>query len=562
LAKKYGIIIEEKEQTTEDIERNSRRESLMVVSAYATRTFHENLFDDEQGKAVGMSYFKERGFRQEVISKFELGFCLEARDSFTRKALKDGYKEEFLIETGLTIKGEHGLFDRFFGRAMFPIHSLSGKVVAFGGRTLKSDKKIAKYLNSPESEIYHKSKVLYGIFQAKASIIKADKCFLVEGYTDVLSLHQSGIENVVASSGTALTIEQIQLIKRFTSNITVLYDGDSAGIKAALRGIDLILQEGLNVKVLLLPEGEDPDSFARTNSAAKMQDYIADNETDFIKFKAQLLLEDAKDDPIKKSQLITDVVQSISLIPQAITRSVYLQQCAQMFQMDETMLTETANSMRQKGTGERKTSEKKEEKPTIVDATSQKINKQQKEIFIAEREIIRIMLRYGQRTLTEQNDDEDDEEMTVAQYIIADLSSDELDLLNPLLHTIFDEYRQILEDGQFIDEKYFLQHINPEISKLAAAFEPEPKYELSKIHYRNGGMVKTDDNNLLETVPASTLAYKSKRVVLRLDEISQEMNKPENIEDADKFETLCRQYQQLSTIKKTLGLTLGKRVYN
>jgi DNA primase len=574
LAKKYNIPVEEKEQTPEEKEQNDRRESLMVVSAYAARVFQDNLFNTREGAAIGLSYFKERGFRDDIIKSFELGYSLEARDAFTRNALKDGYKEEFLVETGLSIKGERGVFDRFSERVMFPIHSLSGKVIAFGGRILKADKKAAKYLNSPESEIYHKSKVLYGIFHAKKSIVQNDKCFLVEGYTDVLSMHQAGIENVVASSGTALTVEQIQLVKRFTPNITVLYDGDSAGIKASLRGIDLILQEDMNVKVLLFPDGEDPDSFARTHSASELETFIRANETDFITFKAQLLLDDAKNDPIKRSQLITDVVQSISLIPQAITRSVYLKECARMFGMDEQMLAKTAETMRQKRLDDQRRTDvsKTHREPQQPETPIQKpetVNpeleipheqlREQKELAQAELEIIRLMLRYGQETLVEADETTGETGLTVAGFIIRELCTDELDLRQPLLRTIFEEYKQLVQNGAMVNDMYFTQHPDPEISRLAAGFEP--KYELSKIHRRRGAIIKTEENNLMEVAPKGILVYKNKRVMMRLKEISLAMQQAESNNDIHLFETLGMQYKELTALKKALGLNLGKRIY-
>ena len=574
LARKYNIPVEEKEQTPEEKEQNDRRESLMVVSAYAARVFQDNLFNTREGAAIGLSYFKERGFRDDIIKSFELGYSLEARDAFTRNALKDGYKEEFLVETGLSIKGERGVFDRFSERVMFPIHSLSGKVIAFGGRILKADKKAAKYLNSPESEIYHKSKVLYGIFHAKKSIVQNDKCFLVEGYTDVLSMHQAGIENVVASSGTALTVEQIQLVKRFTPNITVLYDGDSAGIKASLRGIDLILQEDMNVKVLLFPDGEDPDSFARTHSASELETFIRANETDFITFKAQLLLDDAKNDPIKRSQLITDVVQSISLIPQSITRSVYLKECARMFGMDEQMLAKTAETMRQKRLDDQRRTDvsKTHREPQQPETPIQKpetVNpeleipheqlREQKELAQAELEIIRLMLRYGQETLVEADETTGETGLTVAGFIIRELCTDELDLRQPLLRTIFEEYKQLVQNGAMVNDMYFTQHPDPEISRLAAGFEP--KYELSKIHRRRGAIIKTEENNLTEVAPKGILVYKNKRVMMRLKEISLAMQQAESNNDIHLFETLGMQYKELTALKKALGLNLGKRIY-
>src|SRR5512133_1523936 len=328
LAKKYHIEVIEKELTQEELEKQNERESLLVVSAYAARQFTENLFHTDEGISVGLTYFKERGFRQDTLKKFEVGYSFEKRDSFSLKAISDGYKTDFLVKTGLSIQHEDRVFDRFAGRVMFPIHSLSGQVLGFGGRVLKTDVKTAKYLNSPESEIYHKSRILYGIFQARKTITQEDKCYLVEGYTDVMSLHEAGIENVVASSGTSLTVEQVRLIKRFTPNITILYDGDAAGIKASIRGIDLVLEEGMNVKIVLLPNNEDPDSLSKKISNEEFLKYLGENETDFIRFKTQLLLEEAASDPVRKANLIRDIVRSIAVIPDMITRTVYIKECS------------------------------------------------------------------------------------------------------------------------------------------------------------------------------------------------------------------------------------------
>ncbi len=577
LAKKYNIEIVEKEQTPEEQQLSDRRESLMVVTSYAARTFQDNLLNSREGMAIGLSYFKERGFREDTIKKFELGYCFEARDAFTRKALKDGYKEEFLAETGLSIQGEHGVFDRFAGRVMFPIHSFAGKIIAFGGRVLKTDKKTAKYLNSPESEIYYKSRVLYGIFQARNSIAKNGKCFLVEGYTDVISMHQAGIENVVASSGTSLTVEQIQLIKRFTPNITVLYDGDPAGIKASLRGIDLILQEDMNVKVLLLPNGEDPDSFSRTHSVTELEEYIRNNETDFITFKARLLLDDAKDDPIKRAELITDVVQSIALIPKAITRSVYLKECARMFEMDEQMLSETVELMRHKKAAEQHKRDIRQaktgtentaaqvESPTETTGPAIEIKPEQtqanREVELAEREIIRLMLSYGDRILYEIDEETGEINITVADYLIHELRFDELDLQHPTLRNIFEEYEQLISNGAVASEKHFVQHPDPEISSLVAGLI-ETKYVLSNIHSKTGITVKTEENNLSYVVPMSVLAYKNKRVMMRLKEISVAIQQAEADQSTERLTELCTQYMNLSEVKKQLGKTLGKRILN
>ena len=347
LAKKYNIEIQERELTDKEKQRKSDRESMLIVNSWAQQYFTTQLYEHVEGKTVGLRYFAERGFREDTIRKFQLGYSLDKRDALYKEATKNGYKKEFLEKTGLVIAYDNGgVNDRFRGRVIFPVHTLSGKVVAFGGRVLKKDEKTAKYVNSPESEIYHKSNELYGIYFAKQAIVKEDRCFLVEGYTDVISMHQAGIENVVASSGTALTQGQIRLIHRFTSNITVLYDGDAAGIKAALRGIDLLLEDGMNVKVVLLPDGEDPDSFARKHNASQFSEFIKQSETDFIRFKTRLLLDDAGTDPIKRSALITDIIRTVAIIPDNIARSIYIRECSAMMEIDEQVLLNEVSKIR------------------------------------------------------------------------------------------------------------------------------------------------------------------------------------------------------------------------
>ena len=347
LAKKYNIEIQERELTDKEKQKKSDRESMLIVNSWAQQYFTTQLYEHVEGKTVGLRYFAERGFREDTIRKFQLGYSLDKRDALYKEATKNGYKKEFLEKTGLVIAYDNGgVNDRFRGRVIFPVHTLSGKVVAFGGRVLKKDEKTAKYVNSPESEIYHKSNELYGIYFAKQAIVKEDRCFLVEGYTDVISMHQAGIENVVASSGTALTQGQIRLIHRFTSNITVLYDGDAAGIKAALRGIDLLLEDGMNVKVVLLPDGEDPDSFARKHNASQFSEFIKQSETDFIRFKTRLLLDDAGPDPIKRSSLITDIIRTVAIIPDNIARSIYIRECSAMMEIDEQVLLNEVNKIR------------------------------------------------------------------------------------------------------------------------------------------------------------------------------------------------------------------------
>src|SRR5690554_7273072 len=355
LASKYNIEIVEKELTNEEKKQQSDRESMFILNEFACNYFVKTLHSNPEGKSVGLTYFKERGIREDIIKKFQLGYSLEERNAFTVEAQKAGYNIDFLLKTGLSLGGENNrpVVDRFRGRVLFPVHSISGKVVAFGGRILKKVENVGKYVNSPESDIYSKSKELYGIYFAKSAMVKQDKCFLVEGYTDVLSMHQAGIENVVASSGTALTHAQIRMIHRFTDNITVLYDGDTAGINAALRGIDLLLEEGLNVKVVLLPKGEDPDSFARKQNAESFNKFIEDNEVDFIRFKTQLLLDETKDDPIKRAGLISNIVESIALIPDGIKRSVYMKSSASLLEINEKLLIQEVNKIRNRSYNQR-----------------------------------------------------------------------------------------------------------------------------------------------------------------------------------------------------------------
>src|ERR1700712_5583047 len=348
LAKKYSIEVEETVEAAENKEEEHRRESLMIVTGYAAKFFHESLLDTDEGKNIGLSYFKERGFSKETITKFELGYSPDQWEAFTGQALKEGYQQEFLEESGLSVKRDNGsLYDRYRGRVMFPIHSFTGRVIAFGGRTLKSDKNVPKYVNSPESEIYHKSSVLYGLYFAKKAIREEDNCFLVEGYADVISVHQAGIENVVASSGTSLTVEQIKLIGRLTKNVTILYDGDAAGIKASLRGLDMILEEGLNVKVVLFPDGHDPDSFVRTFGTNGFKKHIAENKKDFILYKTNILLKEAGNDPIKKAEVIREIVESVAKIPDSIKASVFIKECSYILQIDERALLSELNKMRQ-----------------------------------------------------------------------------------------------------------------------------------------------------------------------------------------------------------------------
>ena len=452
LAKKYNIEIEETEQTDEEKVNTDIRESMYLVSEFAKTYFHNILLNSEEGKAIGYSYFKERGFTNETIRKFGLGYSPETWDAFTKEALGKGYKLEFLESTGLTIPKDDRPFDRFKGRVMFPIQSMSGRVLGFGGRILTNDKKAAKYLNSPESDIYHKSKVLYGIFQAKQSIAKLNNCYLVEGYTDVIQFNQAGIENVVASSGTALTPDQIRLINRLTKNITVLFDGDAAGLRASIRGIDLILEEGMNVKVCAFPDGEDPDSFAKKTPHDDLVLYLENNSKDFIQFKASLLMNEAKNDPIKKADLIRDMVVSISKIPDRIQREIYIQECSRIMDISEQVLQSTLAQLVQKDISEVGKKQKQDQKAFEVVKNENPIEAQKVDIlYRLERKIIEILLLYGNKeeefedTFLRTNDEGVIETVTekknykVYQRIYLSLQEDEVELANPLFRDIFND---------------------------------------------------------------------------------------------------------------------------
>ncbi|MEE3226394.1 MAG: DNA primase, partial [Bacteroidota bacterium] len=395
LAKKSNIEVEETEQTDEQKEQANERESMYVVSEFARDYFHKTLLNSEQGKAIGLSYFKERGFTEETIEKFQLGYSPDVWDAFTSEAIRKGYKLEYLEKTGLTIVKEEKQFDRFKGRVMFPIHSLSGRVLGFGGRILTNEKKAAKYLNSPESEIYHKSKVLYGIYYAKQAIAKEDNCYLVEGYTDVIQLHQLGIENVVSSSGTALTPEQIRLINRLTPNITVLFDGDAAGQRASLRGIDLILEQGMNVKVCSFPEGEDPDSFSKSHTLTEVEDFLKENAKDFIQYKASLLVKEAQGDPIKKAGLVRDMVESIAKIPDVIKREIYVQECARIMDIKEDVLFNTLAQIRNKGKKEAvQTTEKRPAEGEMIPLKNEEKVKFERQ-YELEQNIIKLLITFA-----------------------------------------------------------------------------------------------------------------------------------------------------------------------
>ncbi len=561
LARKYHIEVVEKELTAEEKAAKDDRESMLLVNEYAQKYFSNILHHHIDGKAIGLGYFRERGFRDDIIQKFQLGYCLDEKDAFTQAALKAGYKQEFLVKTGLTYEGENNyIADRFRGRVMFPVHSLSGKVLAFGGRILKNDKKLAKYVNSPESEIYHKSNELYGIFFAKQAMVREDRCFLVEGYTDVLSMHQSGIENVVASSGTSLTPGQIRLIHRFTENVTVLYDGDPAGIKASLRGIDLLLEEGMNIKVLLLPEGDDPDSFARRHNASNFVDFVNENSVDFIRFKTNLLLDDAGDDPIKRAALIQDVVKSIAIIPNQIIQGEYVKECSTLLDVNEqTLYHEIAKiknrELQAKFTPKPNTeiAEKSKETPSpesLVEVTEKFQNE--------EENLLRVLIKYGQHLqfiATDENG-ENSRKVTVSQYIFHELENDGLKFKNEIYQTILDEYKRFIETGRTDVEKYFTHHPDVEISKICAELITE-KYTLSKIHskYRE---LETDDQRLNELAPRYIYEYKLALIMNRRREKLLDMKKANDDKNMEEIKRLMAEIEQLDFLKNILSKELDR----
>lgn len=471
LAKRYNIEIEEEELTADQIAAQSERESLYLVNQYAKDFFVRQMNKTNEGQSIGLSYFKERGFSEETIKKFELGYAPQGSDNLTKAATSAGYKLEYLVKVGLSKKNERGSYDFFRGRVIFPIQNITGRVLGFGGRILKIDKKSAKYYNSPESPIYNKSKILYGLFQSKNEIIKEDRCYLVEGYTDVISLHQAGIKNVVASSGTALTVGQILLIKRYTKNITILYDGDAAGIKASFRGIDLVLKEEMNVKVVLFPDGEDPDSYSRKVSFEDLQRYLTTNSQDFIHFKASILLTDAKNDPIKRAETIKDIVGSIAVIPDQITRSVYIQATSQLFEIAEQALLNEVNKL----LGIKNVALQKEQAKLVQQQQEKKeplknSNNGKHLLDFQEKDLIRLMVLYGSQfiTIEVENEQGESEEANypVAQFIIEEILSDEISYINKDYQLVFDEYLDGIQQGLVISEKHFTHHENANLNRI------------------------------------------------------------------------------------------------
>jgi DNA primase len=561
LARKYHIEVIEKERSQEEIEKLNERESLLVITNFAARQYTDNLFHSDEGIRVGLAYFRERGFNQNTLKKFEVGYSFEKRDAFTIKALEDGYEKDLLVKTGLTIRHEERSFDRFSGRVMFPIHSLSGQVLGFGGRILKADPKSAKYINSPESEIYHKSRILYGIYQARKAISQEDKCFLVEGYTDVMSLHEVNIENVVASSGTSLTQEQVRLIKRFTNNITILYDGDAAGIKASIRGIDIVLEEGMNVRIVLLPVGEDPDSYSKKVSNEDFSGYIKENETDFIRFKTQLLLAEADNDPVKKASLIRDIVSSIAVIPEAITRTVYIKECSVVLEVGEPVLFHEVNKLRQQRSFRERNSYPRPEVLAVPPPELRKPVQHKAISWYSEREITRLLLKYGSDVLERRISHEDGKEevVTVLDYIVREITTDDLSFEDPVCERIFADFRFHYEQGLFPGDKHFIKHEDPEISQFSADLLSE-SHELSRIWQNKQTYVETEEMKLKEIVPDAVLKFKSDKINELRNEIMSSLKEAVKINDQEKIVALQRRYNNLSIALGLISKQLGNRI--
>ena len=561
LARKYHIEVVEKELTPEELEKQNERESLLVLTAYAARQFSENLFEKDEGITVGLSYFRERGFRQNTLKKFETGYSLDKRDAFTKKALEDGYKQEFLVKTGLSVQHEEHIFDRFNGRVMFPIHSLSGQVLGFGGRTLKTDTKTAKYVNSPESEIYHKSRIVYGIFQARKAISKEDRCYLVEGYTDVMSLHETGIENVVASSGTSLTQEQVRLIKRFTQNIIILFDGDPAGLKASIRGIDIILEEGMNVRIVILPNGEDPDSYSRKVSNEEFLKYLKDHERDFIHFKTELLLEEASDDPVRKANLIRDIVRSIAVIPETITRTIYIKECSTRLEITEEVLYHEVNKLRQQKTFQDRNKYPGPEDLPVPPPVVQKPVKQDVVTYYSEKELIRLLLKFGSAELDRKIRSEDGQEevTTVSDYIVKEIMSDDLLFDYDTWQKIFEEFRFYTEQGIFPGDKYFVKHEDPEISRSSADLLSDP-HILSRIWKDKHTYVETEDMKIKDIVPDVVLKFKSDKIKNSIKQNMALLEEAAKAGDTERILELQKKDQNLKIALRMISEQLGKRI--
>ena len=594
LANKYHIEVKERELTNEEKAAQSLRESLFVVNEFARDYFQNILYNHIDGKSIGMTYFRQRGIRDDIVKRFQLGYSTSAKDALAQEAMRKGYQKEYLVKTGLCYEKEDGgIRDRFWGRVIFPWFNISGKVIAFGGRVLDSRTKgiSQKYVNSPESEIYSKRKELYGIYQAKSAIVKYDNVYMVEGYTDVIAMHQCGLENVVANSGTALSEEQIRLLHRFTSNITLLYDGDEAGIKASIRSTDMLLAEGMNVKVLILPDGDDPDSFSRKHNATEFKQYIEEHEENFIRFKTNLLLKDTKNDPIKRAGLITDMARSIGLIPNEIVRYACLKECATLLNVNEQIIQNEIKKIVQQRKDEyiekrRKEKEDAEKVNSLQEPNvpshlpdeglippppfpPEEVMMPEPENFLPrtgweklpfytkETELIRALIRYGEKTVCCLEDENGEQiPVSVVEYISVDLAQDNLLFQNPLHRQLLKEAEMQLNDPNFSAERYFISHPNPAISRLAADMASD-RYRLSK---SNEQALTKDEERLHELVPRLLIDFKLAILEEDMKQTIQQLSRPEVARDAQKAMEIMGHYKELTETLKEMAKRAGDRV--
>ena len=595
LAKKYHIEVKERELSNEEKEAQSVRESLFVVNEFARDYFQNILYNHIDGKSIGMTYFRQRGIRDDIVKKFQLGYSTSTKDALAKEALRKGYKKEFLLKTGLCYEKEDGsLRDRFWGRVIFPWFNISGKILGFGGRVLDSRTKgiAQKYVNSPESEIYSKRKELYGIYQAKSAIVKYDNVYMVEGYTDVIAMHQCGLENVVANSGTALSEEQIRLLHRFTSNITLIYDGDEAGIKASIRSTDMLLAEGMNVKVLLLPDGDDPDSFARKHNATEFRQYITDHEENFIRFKTNLLLKDTKNDPIKRAGLISDMAHSIGLIPNEVIRYACLKECASILQVDEQIIqNEIKKVVLQRKDEYLEKRKKEQEEAAKVNALQsapettnsipddglippppfppeEVINEVPRETYLPqtgweklpfytkEQLLIKALVRYGEKIVCYVPGEEEEIPVTVTEFIVADLEQDNLQFQNPIHRKLLQEAQAHLSDPEFCAERYFLTHPDPNISRMAAEMISD-QYRLSK---SNEQILVKDEERLHELIPHLLIDFKLAILEEDRKQTMQQLSMPEIFSDQQRTLEVMEHYKKLTETLKELAKRAGDRV--
>ena len=567
LAKRYHIEIAEELQTPEKIQEQNEKETLFLINQFAQKYFEQILFETEEGKAIGLTYLQERGFRDEYIRKFQLGYSKEGWEDFSSYAVSEGYKPKYLVKTGLSIQKEDRLIDRFHGRVIFPIHSASGRIIGFGGRILSTDKQTAKYLNSPESDIYNKSKSLYGLYFARNAMVVKNNCYLVEGYTDVISLHQAGIENVVASSGTSLTNDQIRLIQRYTPNITILYDGDPAGIKASLRGIDMILEQGMNVRIVLFPEKEDPDSFARKHRSAEVEEFIAKNSVNFILFKTRLLLKETAGDPVKKAGLVKEIVNTIAIIPDGITRTFFTRECSSLLAVPEQTLVNEINKILRK-----KFSKKLQEEgqhfylePEETETAAPKIEYDLDSSESQEKEIIRLLLQFGDESITlkQKNGDEPEEEtqLKVADLIIQDLLRDEIPFEEPVCRQIFSEMAELQQKGVFPDRDYFLHHIDPILATLAIDLIILP-YELSHHWEKNRIYIQPEIDRLLDSIYPALYAFKAKKIERMIADNQKKLKELKSAkEDIEEITKCLIQQKKLEEIRSRIqGKALGRTI--